>query len=248
MFEDKYPAIKRHAMRDYPRESVGCITETWGYQELENISDDPENGFQIRPAAMAVAISGKLLAVIHSHPDGQLFPSKTDMESQIACDVPFGIVVATANDCSDPVFFGDGVPRPPLLGRGFVHGITDCYSLIRDYYFEEFRIVLPDYPRDWLWWDQGCDLYTDLYAKAGFRKLMAGEEPKPGDVFLAQVHSPVCNHAGIYVGNSQILHHVSPNGRAVDCSVLSRQEPAGRWFPYIRHWLRYAGECEGEHA
>ena len=34
----------------------------------------------------------------------------------------------------DVFWWGDKLPRAPLIGRGFRHGIHDCYSLIRDYY------------------------------------------------------------------------------------------------------------------
>ena len=50
-------------------------------------------------------------------------------------------------------------------------GVSDCYSLIRDWYRTERGIALPEFPRDWEWWEYGGDLYAMGFAEAGFVKL-----------------------------------------------------------------------------
>ena len=38
--------------------------------------------------------------------------------------------------------------KPPLLGREWVWGVTDCWSLVVDWYKEEKGIKLKDYQRN----------------------------------------------------------------------------------------------------
>ena len=95
-----------------------------------------------------------------------------------------------------------------LIGRKFDHGFVDCYSLVRDFYIQNFQIELPNYARPNDWWAEGFDLYMDRYYKNGFRPLdVHPSEYKIGDVFLMAIMSPVTNHAGVLVDNGQILHH-----------------------------------------
>lgn len=49
------------------------------------------------------------------------------------------------------------------IGRKFVHGSTDCYSLVRDFYKNEFGIELTDYARAEFWWNKGQNLYMDNF-------------------------------------------------------------------------------------
>ena len=124
---------------------------------------------------------------------------------------------------------------PELVGRAFQHGVTDCYALIRDYYRSVKGVTLPVFPRSWLWWKEGGDLYRDGFEKAGFYRV---DDPEPGDVFLAQIGSPVPNHGGVYLGNNQILHHISSRN-GYDPARISRRDTLLRWKKYITHWVRY---------
>jgi len=46
--------------------------------------------------------------------------------------------------------------------RPFIHGIFDCYTLIRDFFRREHNILLPtNIQRTWEWWLQGENLYLD---------------------------------------------------------------------------------------
>lgn len=95
-----------------------------------------------------------------------------------------------------------------LLGVPFQHGTHDCYSLIRDFYHQNFGIDLPNYARPNGWWKEGMDLYMERYHKNGFRVLDCHpSEYQIGDVFLMSILSPVTNHGGVLVEKGQILHH-----------------------------------------
>lgn len=225
---DVIEAAKAHALAEFPRESVGFVVGG-EYVPQINIAETPEEHFRVADSEY-LQYAKDLQAVIHSHPDGPDHPSRHDMQQQIAMGVPWGIVVCREDHANEPFFWGDGVPVPPLVGRVFRHGVSDCYSLVRDYYRTEKNVLLPAHPRDDEWWLKGEDLYMQHFKPYGFATVA---EPEPGDSFIAQVHSHVPNHAGVYVGDGLILHHLM--------NRLSRHEPAFNWHKLIRMWVRYVG-------
>jgi cell wall-associated NlpC family hydrolase len=131
--------------------------------------------------------------------------------------------------------------RPPLIGRGFQHGVTDCYSYIRDWYRVERGVELPQFVRDWDWWKLGDDLYAKGFASAGFTE--AHDAPQRGDVLLYTVGSKVVNHGAIYEGGGVLSHHLATR-EPFDPNRLSTREAAARWERFRVHHLRYGGHNE----
>lgn len=271
MIQNPFPAAsdaaKKHAEIEWPKESVGIVTRDGEYVPLENVHPEPEKSFSISDAD-ALTYKDETAAVIHSHClrgaeidplDGPLMagPSSADMQQQAVMEAdkpcPWGLVTVIDKHSHETVlWWGDSLPIAPLIGRPFVHGIYDCYSLIRDAYlgdefgfvkeyFDRQSILLPDQPRDFGWWDskdsagqpvQPGNLYIENFAKAGFR-IIGQADLQPGDVFLAQIGASVVNHGGIYLGNGVIMHHLRRR--------LSKREPGSRWLEYVVKYLRYEG-------
>lgn len=223
-------AAHAHALAAFPREACGVVVED-AYVPMENTADDPEMDFRIARTAYA-AVAQKTQAILHSHPNGDPWPTQRDMQSQIATAKPWGVFSTNGETCSDVRLWGAGVAIPPLVGRDFVHGVTDCYSLVRDYFRLERGIALPDVPRDAEWWLAGGNLYVEHFEAEGFRAI-APAEARPGDGFLCAIRSPVPNHAGILIESDLVLHHLQ--GR------LSRREPLGPWRRHIQLWVRHDG-------
>lgn len=197
---------------------------------LENESDDPDNHFLVKK------YPDNIQGVFHSHPDGPFYPSLYDMRQQYAMVIPWGIAAHSKKD-SGIFWWGEDVPKLPLIGRPFRHGVTDCYSLIQDFYKEVHDKNLTPVPRDWEWWDGAESLYTDNFERAGFYTVDSSDI-KPGDVFFATIRSKVPNHAGVYLGNGLILHHTA--GRSgYDPTKLSTVEPGARWFNYLSRVVRH---------
>lgn len=95
-----------------------------------------------------------------------------------------------------------------LLGREFIHGTTDCYGIIRDFYRDNFNITLTDYARPDEWWNHGMDLYMENFSAEGFELLdIHPTQYQVGDVFLMAIKTSMACHAGVYIGNGQMLHH-----------------------------------------
>lgn len=102
------------------------------------------------------------------------------------------------------------------VGRPFVHGDTDCYGLIRDFYKDEFNIELTNYARVDHWWNKGQNLYMDNFRKEGFYLLDELDEPQYGDIFLIALGCSVASHGAIYVGENKILQHVQDHISSID--------------------------------
>lgn len=200
---------QQHAQDAYPKESCGLIIKTEqgrDYYPCKNVAVKPDDNFIIAPEDYARAEDlGKVLAIVHSHPDCTSTPSMADRVSCELWDLPW-LILSAPN-------IGETWIKPekytaPLLGREFAHGVLDCYTLIKDYYQRELNIELPDFKRDNLWWEnkEGESLYEENFAKAGFYKVDNPNDYQRHDVIIFQVgrtHHP--NHAGIYLGDNPNL-------------------------------------------
>lgn len=95
-----------------------------------------------------------------------------------------------------------------LLGLPFEHGKQDCYEIGRQFFYDNFGLVFPDYARPDHWWDNGLNLYEENFRKSGFELVdVSVRDLRPADVFFMAVKSDVPNHAGIYLGKGYMLHH-----------------------------------------
>ncbi len=248
MFPAASTAAMRHAESEYPNECVGVITLDGEYIPLKNVSTTPTETFclseedDFQYATLDDDGNCKVSAIIHSECYGKgeieaplIGPSKTDMEQQIATKCTWGLIGVINRVAEEPIYWGDFVLDTPLLGRKFIPQVTDCCNAILSFYWQIYGIKLPDCPRDWNWWRDGGNLYEDNFEKAGFIKIEM-DEVAPGDVVLAQLRSPVPNHAVIILDDGLMYHHPQ--------QMLSVREPIGRWRPYAVQALRH-GSFEG---
>lgn len=204
--EETKAQILEHAKSEFPREACGLMAVVKGrcrYFPCRNIAETPDEHF-VLDGWNEVEDLGEIVAIVHSHPTTNPQPSAAD---RVACEksqLPWFIVNPKTEQWGqcEPVGF-----ELPYVGRQFVHGIVDCYSLCRDWYKREWGLNLRDYERRDQWWDNGENLYLDNFMKEGFYKIPL-QELQRGDALLMQLVSPVPNHAAIYLGDQQVLHHV----------------------------------------
>ena len=197
-----------HAKEEYPKEAVGLVHVIKGknrYFKCQNLAETPDEHFILNPKDYLEAEKkGEIIAVVHSHPKTNPAPSPADKVACEASGLPWFIVNPNTET------WGEYKPEGwelPYVGREFSHGIVDCYSLVRDFYKREFDLQLNDYNRRDQWWEKGENMYLDNFAKEGFKETTL-EQIAYGDLFLMQLESPVPNHAGIYLGDGVVLHHV----------------------------------------
>lgn len=221
-----------HALCESPRECCGLLVRVEGvdkYLPCRNLSSSPHQQFVLSPEDWASAEDmGEIICVVHSHPFASVLASEADRVSCEASGLPWLIVNPQTGEYSriEPCGY-----VAELLGRPFVYGVHDCYSLVLDYYQQELSVILKHYPRDdqFGWWREGQNLYMDRFGASGFVSV---EEPVKGDVILMQIESPVPNHLAIYLGDNVMMHHL--------VNQLSRRDVyGGYWQKHTVKYLRY---------
>ena len=212
-----------HAKDQDPKESCGLLLNIRvkeKYFPCRNLSMTDHQCFIIDPEDYVKADNtGEITAVIHSHP---ITPPNASQADQIACEqsnLPWHIVnpkTETWGYC-EPCGY-----KPPLIGRPWVWGVTDCWSLVRDYYREEKNIKLVDYERprtpDEFLKNPLFEQYAEL---TGFRELKPNEPLEAGDVLLMSILHPTLNHVAIFLGD-MVLHHLADR--------LSCREAYSEWL------------------
>lgn len=214
MNEKMQAAIKDHAIEQFPRESCGVIVIHKGkevYLPCRNIADSATEHFAIDPHDYIAAEEiGEIVGIVHSHPNVPARPSEADKVMCEASGLPWYIVNVQRSDAgnlhtSEVFRFEPTGYKAPLIGRPFHHGVLDCYSLVKDWYAENYGVALPHFERRDNWWNNGQKLYLDNYERAGFEPIKGAIQF--GDVILMQIRSPTPNHAAVYIGDGQIVHH-----------------------------------------
>lgn len=203
---------EEHARGETPAEACGVLVVRRGrlhYQPALNLARDPRCGFELDPEAWMSG--GDVVAIVHSHPGASSEPSPHDLQQHAASGLDWWILGIDGWRCTP------AAGARPYAGRAFRHGETDCYTLVRDWYWRERGLFLPDYPREDDWWLHGQDLYREHYADCGFTAVTTA---LPGDLLLMQIGAPVPNHAAIVLPGGRILHHLA--GRFSGADVYDR--------------------------
>ncbi|WP_050463283.1 C40 family peptidase [Herbaspirillum autotrophicum] len=236
-------AIRAHAIAEYPRECCGLVIIEHGvetYVPCRNAADpEDKNAHFVLPADEYACAEdkGQIVALVHSHTDEPARPSEGD---KVACEASALIwhIIRVDGGPDGPVATELVTHAPcgyqaPLVGRGFFHGVLDCYSLIRDWYQRERGITLKDFARRDGWWRDGSgdDLYMTQFRVAGFVAVDASDI-QIGDVIIMQYGARVANHAGVYIGNSEFLHHLYNK-------LSTRDVYGGHWREITRLIVRY---------
>lgn len=97
-----------------------------------------------------------------------------------------------------------------LVDVPFVWGHTDCLSLFRKFYKDNFGIEITNYARPTNWSSDKLDLMRLCYEREGFDLITDWKlkDLRPGDVLCMAIGEQNANHFAIYLGDGQIVHHL----------------------------------------
>ena len=196
--------IAADCLKRQPEEACGFITNDDDVVPCKNAHSSPLSNFAIAAEDYVRADEHKGIKVVyHSHVDA---PCKFSMHDVRACkqsNLPWLIYHTPSGNH----VYADPRGTAPLVGRQWSYGIHDCYGLMRDFYLQEFGIVLDDFERgEELEWERGgWSMFADNWQAQGFYEIEKPE--RKGDVAFMQIYAPSINHAGIFAGSSNLFYH-----------------------------------------
>ena len=216
-------AALAHAKDQDPDESCGLLLNIRGkerYYPCRNLSAQSDEYFILDPEDYIKGSNlGTITAIIHSHPDTPPVASQADKMSCEQTKLPWYIVNPKTETWG---YYEPCGYKAPLLGRPWVWAVTDCWSLIVDWYKEERGIELLDYERPTRIEEFTDDPVFERYLPSrGFRLLKPDEPLINGDVLAMSILGKGLNHVGIFL-DGDVLHHSADR--------LSCREPYNPWL------------------
>jgi|TARA_A100000172_G_scaffold77335_1_gene61597 proteasome lid subunit RPN8/RPN11 len=201
---------KKHAFNEMPRESCGLLAIIKGketYWPCKNLAEGTMEHFFLNPDDWAdCEDQGEILAIVHSHPKGSATASDNDKAACEHISLPWHIFSCEEKKWN--YITPSGYKAPSLIGRGFIWGVHDCWSIVTDWYKEVKNIDIPYWERP----KKIKDFVTNPefeYAlpKLNFIKQKTTDDLQVGDVLLFTGRDENLTHVAVYIGEMMILNH-----------------------------------------
>ena len=229
LYSEEDKEILKHLLDVYPEEGCGILQNKKGklvWIPSTNEAENPEEEFIINSDDyLRASLTGDIYAIVHSHPNASPELSEADKKASNYFKIPY---IVYSIPSGEKVEYIPETKR--LLGRDYIFGENDCWSLARDFYKEEFNITLPTMKFKDDWWEDGLNYFDDLFNKFGFIEV---EEPQRGDIIIFKIYNNIPNHCGVYLEEDIFIHHAE---NRLSC----RESLYPFWIKNILRYARYA--------
>ena len=135
-------SFKKYAEQQLPDEACGLLAIIEGKETFwpcKNLAEGKHSFFALDPDEWAECeATGEIIGVIHSHPIGPAIPSDTD---KAACEhLGYPYYIFSVENQGWTMFEPSGWKAPSLIGRKFIWGKYDCWSIVTDWLKENKNI------------------------------------------------------------------------------------------------------------
>ena len=213
-------SFKKYATKQAQEEACGLLAIIKGKETFwpcKNLAEGRFEFFIIDPDDWAECEdTGEIVGVIHSHPLGPATPSDNDKAACEHLGFPYYIYSIEHDhwECIEP----SGWKAPSLIGRKFIWGKYDCWSIVTDWFKENKNINIKYWQRPRKIKDFSDNPYFDkVLTESKFIKQNTNHNLKEGDVLLFQTVTGNCDHVAVYIGDMMILNH---NIKSLSCREL----------------------------
>lgn len=197
----------------------------------QNISVNPQKNFTISPLdylKINKIKDNKIDYIYHSHNQNSTF-SEFDKINLYNLKLR-GFLYSKKSD-SFSYFFPESYQNK-YVGRLFEIGISDCYSLICDYYQNELNIELPKIKRADGWHKKTPNIINENIPSSFIRIKL--EESKKNDIIVFDLlNNNIPCHFGIYLENDLILHHPRNKLSTIELMSSERKKKIAYLLKYI---------------
>lgn len=206
--------IKEEAKKAFPKECCGFIyLDKTSYKfdvfPCKNVAEQKNNNFTISPNDyLRCSYLGQIIACYHSHSNDNTEFSEIDKDNSNKYEMHY-ILYNVKQDIFN--FYTPNSEKNPYIGRPFILGVSDCFTLVQDYAKKERNINL-QFPRNVLYPKDLKEigaLYEENFIANGFIKLTKDVELKKDDglmMIFPAISEKYPTHAAVYIGNGMILH------------------------------------------
>ena len=201
-----YEEIQSHFESCYPREGCGVfakIKDELRWFPCDNVADSDDDFIMDSEQYLNIAIQGKIVAVIHSHPDASSEPSQSDIDYCNTLGIRYYIFSYPDMDLT---IVEPENKKKELYGRIYKFGVNDCFEAMRDYLASKDIHIPARAAFEDNWWKRGLDYFTDEIIKNYKYKRVEGPI-KENDVLIFTIQSDTPNHCGVYTGDDKFFHH-----------------------------------------
>lgn len=200
--------IIKHALEDIENEICGLIIQhekSYIIFQCRNIHSDKQHNVIIHPEDyLSASFLGKIIGFYHSHKE-QDYLSNKDITSSINNNLICVMFCIKTNNFFVFNPFTQKHKYKNYLNKKFDFNDFNCYTLVKDFYKNEFNIDFPNYKINEEWHKKEKNKINNEYDKIFNKILKETTKPKEGDIIIFKFFN-FSNHLAIYLNEKEFLH------------------------------------------